>query len=409
MRYAVAGLLAIAVVAAVAVALRPSATLGPAGANPSATATFSTPTASSASSPSPEPAGVSIKVTKTSVPAEYHYAVLGSEPDYRLVVLDLDAARVLEVATIRVVRSPNVPGGPSSGLATSADGRTVLLWVVLPDASDSMFLIRPEQGDARLVDHGEFRGGSVSADGSRFAVARNDETASLTGLWVGPTSDGTLRRLVADDPHFNGSPPRPYAFSNDSSLIAFGVGVGDSGAQGFVMSVDAAESRVERDASGELRVAGAEATGPAAGAEFISTGEVFLWSTRNAFGGETVVYIYDLTAKRVARLYRPSGDAVILTAAWRPAAQEYATIERPLCCGVFVPGTAGWLRARDGSARTLGDAVYAGELWWSRSGARLFARLGGDDSVSTVTDLLAGKTVMQFCLRGGGPPPAPCT
>jgi hypothetical protein len=84
-------------------------------------------------------------------------------------------------------------------------------------------------------------------------------------------------------------------------------------------------------------------------------------------------------------------------------------VERPSCCGVFVPGTAAWLRGQDGSARKLAEAMFVVDLWWSRDGSRLFAVGGGDDSVGGVTDLLSGKGVMQFCKRGGGPPPAPCT
>jgi len=68
-----------------------------------------------------------------------------------------------------------------------------------------------------------------------------------------------------------------------------------------------------------------------------------------------------------------------------------------------------WLRGRDGYARKLGDAGFVVETWWSRDGSRLFARVGGDDSVGGITDLLTGNRIMQFCLRGGGPPPAPCT
>jgi len=35
--------------------------------------------------------------------------------------------------------------------------------------------------------------------------------------------------------------------------------------------------------------------------------------------------------------------------------------------------------------------------------AALFGQMGGDDSTSGITDLLTGKQVMAFCLRGGTP------
>jgi hypothetical protein len=126
-------------------------------------------------------------------------------------------------------------------------------------------------------------------------------------------------------------------------------------------------------------------------------------------GGTTVAYVYDLATKRSSDLYRPTGDVLITAAASRPNSGEYATVERPSCCGIFVPGTAAWLRGPDGSARKLGDATFVVDIWWSKDGSRLFALTGGDDSVGGVTDLVSGKGVMQFCKRGGGPPPAPCT
>jgi hypothetical protein len=95
-------------------------------------------------------------------------------------------------------------------------------------------------------------------------------------------------------------------------------------------------------------------------------------------------------------------------AAWRPNAEQFAMIDVPLCCGLFVGDRAAWLRGRDGSGRKLGEAVSVVDMWWSRDGSRLFAQGGADDSNGRITDLLTGTVVMQFCLRGGGPPPTPC-
>ena len=74
-----------------------------------------------------------------------------------------------------------------------------------------------------------------------------------------------------------------------------------------------------------------------------------------------------------------------------------------------MPLTPAWLRGQDGSAGKLGDIALVVDMWWSKDGSRLFALTGGDDSIGGVTDLLTGKGVMQFCKRGGGAPPAPCT
>jgi hypothetical protein len=303
-----------------------------------------------------------------------------------------------------------VPGAqrdPLVAVSASADGRIVLVTFDVSEASDSLFVVRPESGEVKLLLRSEIRGAAVSADGGHLAIGRNDEDPTLTGLWVG-TPDGAMRRLVADDPASNGSPPLPYAFSADGGLLAFGVGLGDSGRQGVVMSVFSKEVRIERSGGG-AQVVGADASvvGPAGAAEFRSSLDLFVWSSPTMFGGPSGADLYDLATKRSTTLYRPAAGIQLAAAAWRPKAAEYATIERQES-HVFVPLTAAWLRGQDGSARKLGDVAFVVDIWWSRDGSRLFALIGGDDAVGGVTDLLSGKGVMQFCKRGGGPPPAPC-
>ena len=347
-----------------------------------------------------------MQVTRTTVPAEFRYLVLGSGDEFRLVVLDLNAGRATQVATARLTVPPGGATGPSAVVSASLDGRTVLVTFVVREAGDSLFVVRPETGDAKLLLRAEIRGAVVSADGSHVAIGRNDEDPALTGLWVG-TPDGAIRRLLADDPSSAGSPPLPYAFSPDSALLAFGIGLGDVGWQAMVISATAPEGRIDRS-SGGPQIVGADASvvGPAVGAQFRSARELFVWSSRSMFGGSTVAYVYDVATKQATNLYRPTAGILIAAAAWRPTAEQYATIDHPECCG---PSGTAWLRGRDGSARKLGDAGFVVEMWWSRDGSRLFAVAGGDDSVGGVADLLTGKSVMQFCKRGGGPPPAPCT
>src|SRR5438477_9518780 len=378
----------------------------PPSATASAPASTSPPTPSATSGAL---GAVTMQVTRTTVPAEFRYVVLGGGGEFRLVVLDLNAGSAAQVATARIAVARGAPTGPSAAVAASRDGLTVLVTFVIPDASDSLFVVRPEIGDAKLLLRGEIRGAVVAPDGARIAIGRNDEDPSLTGLWVG-TPDGAMRRLLADDPSATGSPPRPYAFSADNALLAFGLGLGDSGWQAVVIAASSKEARIDRS-SGGPQIVGADASvvGPATGAEFRSARELFVWSSRSMFGGSTVAYVYDTATKTSTDLYRPPAGVLITAAASRPNTREFATVERPECCGVFVAGTAAWLRGQDGSARKLGDAVFVVDLWWSRDGTRLFAEGGGDDSVGGISDLLSGKGVMQFCKRGGGPPPAPCT
>jgi hypothetical protein len=413
MRYAVVAVLGLAIVVAAALYLRADQPPSTVVATPTPTITPSavpsTPSPTSAASPALSGAlgTVTMQVTRTAVPAEFRYLLLGRPEEFRLVVLDLDAGKSMHVATARVA----IPlGTPVVGtMSTSTDGRSVLVTFVLPEAADSVFLVRPETGDARLVLRAEVRGAVISSDGARVAIGRNDEDRSLTGLWVGSVGDGAMRRLVADDPQSNASPPLPYAFSPDGAVLAFGLGLGESGRRAMVVPIGSTEGRVDRS-SGDSRIIGGDAVavGPAEGAEFRSARELFVWSSRSLFGGVTVAYLYDLTTKRTTELYRPTGDARIAVAAWRPNAEQYAMIDVPLCCGAFVADRAAWLRGRDGSVRKLGEAVVVVDMWWSRDGSRLFAQGGADDSNGRVTDLLTGTVVMQFCLRGGGPPPAAC-
>ena len=388
----------------------PTATSSP---NVSSSAIASTPTPTGSTSPTPSATSsalgaVNMQVTRTTVPVEFRYLMLGSGDEFRLVVLDLNAGRATQVATARIASIPGVATAPSAAVATSADGRIVLVSFDVPDANDSLFVVRPESGEAKLLLRGEIRGTAISPDGARVAVGRNDEDPSLTGLWVG-TSDGAMRRLLADDPHSNGSPPLPYAFSADGALIAVGLGLGDSGRQAVLISTSANEGRIDRSA-GEPQVVGTDANvvGPAAGAEFRSSRDLFVWNSPTMFGGASGADLYDVATKRSTTLYRPSADIQVVTAAWRPNAAQYAIIERP-ASHVFVSVSTAWLRSQDGSARKLADAAFVIDMWWSRDGSRLFAVVGGDDSTGVVTDLLRGKVVMQFCRRGGGPPPAPCT
>lgn len=265
-------------------------------------------------------------------------------------------------------------------------------------------MLRPETGEARLLLKGQPRQAVISPDGTRFALARADSNPAMTGLWVGSTGDGTMKRLIADDPQFVGSPPVPFAFSPGGTLLVFGLGLGETGYQAMLVPVGSAEARVDRGAAGTKIVSGkVTAIGPASGARFVSEQEAFAWGSRSAFGGQTVAYLCDLTAKKMIEVHRPrSPDSLLGRAIWRPRADQFATVERPECGRANV-AVAVWLRDRSGSARKLGDYSFLIEMWWSRDGSKLFGRMGGDYSTSGIADLLMAKALMQFCLRRGTP------
>src|SRR5207247_1186166 len=74
-------------------------------ASPSGTVT---PTASPTPSPSPTPTpDATVDVTKTAVPAEFHYLVLGTGNAFRVVLLDLGARTSTDVASVRLATAPS--------------------------------------------------------------------------------------------------------------------------------------------------------------------------------------------------------------------------------------------------------------------------------------------------------------
>src|SRR2546430_9286683 len=170
--------------------------------NPDVSAPPSATASSPASTSPPTPSAitsaalgaVTMQVTRTTVPAEFRYLVLGSGEEFRLVVLDLNAGRATSVATPRLTVPPGAATGPSAAVSASLDGRTVLVTFEVPEASDSLFVVHPETAEANLLLRGEIRGAVVSSDGAQIAIGRNDEDSSLTGLWIG-TPDGAIRRL----------------------------------------------------------------------------------------------------------------------------------------------------------------------------------------------------------------------
>ena len=380
----------------------PSATVSP---SPTEAAVSPSPTAQPSPTATPNaPGDAAVKVTKVTVPSEFHYVVVGSGEDFRVVMLNLDAARATEVATVHVVGVQTAPAQTSATLSASSDGRVVLLTITVPEGQSSLYVLRPEAGESRLLLKGAPRQALISRDGTRFALGRADRDPAMTGLWVGSIDDGTMKRLVADEPQFVGSPPVPFAFSPGGTLLVFGLGLGDTGYQAMLVPVGSTEARVDR-APGGTKIVGGDVTaiGQASGAEFSSEQEAFLWSSRGAFGGQTVAYTFDLTSKKTTELYKPSTpDSLIANASWRPRAAQFATVERPMVGGANVP-QAVWLRDRGGSARKLGDYSFLAEMWWSLDGSKLFGRMGGDDATSGIADLLTARQVMQFCLRGGTP------
>lgn len=399
---------ALALVGAIAIAFVTVRSSGePPAALPSPTATGSAPTTSSpptSSPPSTSPTSASprpnveLALHVVRLPRDFRYVPTSS----RLLLLDIAGGNAIEVASFSV--SQPEPGYPIAEVAASQDGKSVLLAVYAGQRDGTAFLLTPENGQSRVLLRGAVVRTALSADGSRFAVARKDEDPALTGLWVGATSGGPMRRLIADDPHYAGAPPVPYGFSPGAEFLAFGLFNGESGAHAGIVSVSSTEGRADRS-SGTWAIRGSDAVllGPSAGAEFISNDELFVWSWLTPLGGETLAYTYKIATKTRKDLYRGESGVTIADASWALGARRFAVAERPICCGVALDLTVRTI-AEDGSSRTLGQWTVI-DMWWSGTGtsASLYGILGGDDSASAVVEMLTNKTAMRFCWRGGSP------
>lgn len=143
-----------------------------------------TATATEVASPSPSAVrGPSVFVTArpVAIPSDPHYIVSWNT---RLLLLDPAAKAATEVAAIDI-RGQTEPGYPYETVSSSRDGRVLLLTVVASPTHSSLFLIRPDSGEAHLMLEGvPLLAGMISPDGSRFAFGRNDLDATQMGLLI---------------------------------------------------------------------------------------------------------------------------------------------------------------------------------------------------------------------------------
>src|SRR2546430_14376605 len=161
---------------------RPSPSASP---SPS-TAVTASPSPSERPSPTPAPSApgdATVVVSKVTVPPEFHYLVLGSGEDFRVVVLDLDKARTMDLASIHLFGVRTAPAQTSATVSASTDGHVILLLLSVPEAQSSLFVLRPETGESRLLFKGAPTKALVSPDGTGFALGRPDADRASTGLW----------------------------------------------------------------------------------------------------------------------------------------------------------------------------------------------------------------------------------
>ncbi len=339
------------------------------------------------------------------LPADPHFLSVGAQDTTRILLFDSASTR----PPVEVVRFDPAPpaGGPdvqAVAFGASADGRVLVIARRFSEQRTVHYLVRPLTGEVVVLLTDLARSFStpiVSPDGTRYAYARLGD-ANSTGVWVADARAGPdPKRLVASDPQIVGSPPQPVAWSADGAWLA--VTISDTGGSRMgVVQIQAGETTLDVG-SGQFTGGNARLLGPGHSIDWRG-GEknVLVTSSRHAFGGRSVVYLATIDGGRSREVYVPASETVIGDAQWHPALDRFFVYETPLCCGANRPATV-WIRKTDGTGTKLYQNPYIGLPWWSKDGARLWVQTGGDDSVSSLKDLLSTSQVM-FCLRSPTPP-----
>jgi hypothetical protein len=330
---------------------------------------------------------------------------VGTQDSTRILLFDSSATR----PPVEVVRFDPAP--PPAGLdvravafGASADGRALVVARRFSEQRTVHYLVRPQTGEAVVlleVLAPSFSAPVVAPDGARYAYARLGDAAG-TGVFIADARAGAApRRIVASDPQIVGSPPQPVAWSPDGAWLAVTI-ANDSGSRLGLVQPRAGETTLDvgrADFSGGT----ARMLGPGHAIDWRGGEEnLLVTSSRNAFGGRSVVYATAVAGGAPRELYVPSGDTTLGAAQWHPALDRFFVDERPTCCGANRPVTI-WMRKADGSGTKVLVSPFVDAPWWSKDGTRLWAQVGGDDSVGTLRDLL-GATSVTFCLRSASPP-----
>lgn len=330
---------------------------------------------------------------RVTVPNERRYLETGFG---RLLVLDLVSRTAAELGWVDTGPS----GNSGVSLSESADGRVVLLTVFRDERDDVVFLLRPEQGEVEGIFHGHLADlALIAPDGETFALALISSDPAAHGVWLGRVVTGIGRRIVADDPARGSSPPVPLAFSPHADVLAIALSGGPGDHHVVLLRTDAGEARYDAR-TGQVVGAAARIVGPGQNVDGLREGgPLLIASSRDAFGGESVVYRTEHNGTGRRDIHRSEPDVVIERALWRPDGGGAAIVERSL---MFRIGGESRVLVLDDAGAIVHDAgyVFLVDLWWSGDGTRLFGRVGGDDSTGVVIEVIGGGPGMSYCLRG---------
>ena len=370
----------------------PTPAVPPPSATPSAVATASTGAPTIPPSPTVAPV-LSVK-TIGPIPPEFRYI----QTTVRLLLIDPANKRASEVLRYDVNGQPR-----QVEFSASDDGRTLAVIAHPAENVGTIYIVRPEAGDAttRLQQEGITKP-SLSRDGKTLAYQRVSVDPAVHGVWLMDLPQGTSRRIVADEVMRVGSPPLPLAWSHDGRWLAVMTNAGGPGAE-RVAAVDATAGETHFDGTGAF-VGGLARTGP--GGVFADWKDQRLLVTSSSgplAGTRASVDLFDVASGTSRNLVRPAADRNVFGALWRPGAESYVVLEGPYNTGPGSPLDV-QLRGLDGSSRSVFQSGFLADLWWSPDGSKLYAWTGGDDSTGGIAEIFSGAT-FPFCLRGGSAPP----
>lgn len=339
------------------------------------------------------------------LPADPHFFAVGQGDSTRILLFDSSSTRPpVEVVRFDVQPTPPNPDVREIAFGASADGRVLVIARRFSEQRTVHYLVRPQTGElvVLLTDLARsFIAPVVSPDGTRYAYARLADAAG-TGVFIADARAGPApKRMVAADPQIVGSPPHPVAWSPDGAWLA--VTLSDTGgSRMFVVEMQAGETALDVG-TGEFTGGNGRRLGPGHAIDWRGGAQnLLIASSRHAFGGRSFVYATAVTGGPPRELYVPADDTVVADAEWDPAVERFFVHQRALCCGVGLPITIRVQRPGAPGMNVFEDP-FVGVPWWSNDGTRLWARIGGDDSIAYLRDLLSATSVM-FCLRSASPP-----
>jgi dipeptidyl aminopeptidase/acylaminoacyl peptidase len=307
---------------------------------------------------------------------------------YRLVALDLTGAnRHVELATWQMpARMPTMWG---EAFSASSDGRRIALSGTGARGTGALYLLDTAAGTVKTLfddatEHAT--AAALSPDGTQIAFVRmpvlqNASSVTETGIFAGAVDDpASWRRIV------NPEPPNsmaPLAWSPDGRWLAF-----------VRLFVGGNVWLVRSDGSDTMLV------GRGTDADWRSWEPRLLISGPSNGGGETGVATFDVTSRVLRKIAVPSADLQsVMGARWHPALDRILYIE--VVAQAPGPQVAVWTRYADGrNASKVNDASFVSRVDWSADGSRIYAAIGGDDSVLYISDLLSGQGATKACRRG---------